>query len=598
LQKIVQEALQKGAELFQQGLLAEAETLCRKIFETAPGCPDANHLLGMIERKAGRSEQAVKWFSMAIQENPDVAAYHGNLGNAFRDLGCLEDAVESYQKTLSLKPDFLEAHSNLGVALKELGRLDEAVASFRAALAIKPDYFKAHINLGNALLKMMLYEDAEASYRAALAVRPDSCNAHLWLANALRRQNRHEDAVASCRAALALAPERAEAHSSLGTAFREMGRLDDAVDSYQRALSLDQDNTGAHSNLGVALADMGRLEDAAASHLKALEIDPGNAEARYNLGLLHLMAGRFREGWTGYALRWYLDEYADKPEFPQAPWDGSTLAGKSILVWAEQGIGDEIMFAGMIPDLIETGARVTLECDHRLVPLYQRSFPGIECVPRAAPPVRETRRDDIDFQMPVGDFCGWFREDLASFPARSGFLKADSARTAELRARYQERFPDKHIIGLSWRGGSQLMGAGRSIPLADWLAILSHPRCAFVSLQYGDVEEELDDLRRDHGIDILRDPDVDPFRDIDGLASQIAAMDSVFSIANITLQLAGALGVPTWALLMKTPDWRWMLDRDDSPWYPSVKLFRQEARNDWVGVIERIAKALNERFKN
>ncbi len=598
MQLLVEEALQKGAQLQQQGLLAEAETLCLKILETAPGHSDANHLLGIIERQLGRSEKAAVRFSLAIQENPGVANYHANLGNAFRDLGRLEDAVDSYQQALSLKPDFPEANSNMGVTLKELGRFDEAVACFRNALALEPDYFEANINLGNTLSKMMRPEDAEASYRAALAVQPESSDAHLSLANALRRQSRFDDAVDSCRTAMDLAPGKAKAHSGLGTVFREMGRLEEAADCYHHALSIEPDNAEAHTNLGVALVGLGRLEEANASQLKALEIAPGNAEAKYNLGLLHLMAGRFREGWEGYALRWQLEEFEGKPNIPQAEWNGSDLTGKSILVWAEQGIGDEIMFAGLVPDLIETGAKVVLESDHRLVSLYQRSFPEAECVPREAPPAPETLREDVDFQAPGGDLCSVFRAGLASFPDRSGFLKADPEQTAELRARYQERFPDKHLIGISWRSGSKLTGGIRSIPLTDWLDVLSHSRCAFVSLQYGDVEEEISGLKRDQGIDVLVDSDIDPFGDIDGLSSQIAAMDSVFTIANITLQLAGALGIPTWALLMKTPDWRWMLDRDDSPWYPEMRLFRQGERNDWAGVINRVAQALNERFED
>ena len=377
-----------------------------------------------------------------------------------------------------------------------------------------------------------------------------------------------------------------------------MGRIEDAVESYKHALSLDPDFADVHSNLGVAFLEMGQLDDARACQLKALDIDANCAEAHYNLGLLHLMAGRFREGWEQYAWRWRLDDYASKPEIPVAEWDGSDLANKTILIWAEQGIGDEILFAGIIPDLIATGAKVIVESDPRLTPLYQRSFTGIECIAKGQLPTSGSGYEDIDFQVPVGDLGGWFRPDMASFSTPSGYLKADPEQTADLSVRYHELFPDKHLVGISWRSSSVLTGGGRSIRLVDLLAVLSHPRCAFVNLQYGDVADELDGLSRDHGIDVLVDPDIDPFGDIDGLSSQIAAMDSVFSIDNITLQLAGALGVQTWTLLMKTPDWRWMLDRDDSPWFPGMRLFHQEKSNDWHGVIERLTQALNERFED
>ena len=598
LQRLIEEILRQGLDLHQKGFLEEAEKLYLKILEADPNNPNANYFLGLIARQTDRNERALPLFIKAIEGNSNEPAYHADLGSVLHRLGRLEDAVAGYQNALVLKPDFPEVLSNKGVALKELGRLEEAVACFRSALEINQDFVKAHINLGNALLKMLRREEAEACYRTALAINPDFLDAHLGLGKALRKQGRQDEALVSYQHAVALMPNSPEAHNSLGTVFKELGRIEDAVESYQQALSLNPDFADVHSNLGVASLEMGQLDDAEAWQLKALEIDADCAEAHYNLGLLYLMAGRFREGWDEYHWRWRLDEYSNKPQIPVSEWDGSDIANKTILIWAEQGVGDEILFAGIIPDLIATGARVILESDPRLVPLYQRSFPGIECIARGELPASGRRYEDIDFQAPVGDLGGWFRPDMASFSTPCGFLKADPERTAQQRARYQERFPDKHLVGISWRSISMHTGGGRSLALEDWLPVLSHPRCAFVNLQYGDVAEELDVLERDHGIDVLVDPDIDPFGDIDGLSSQIAAMDSVISIDNITLLLAGALGVSTWALLMSPPDWRWLLDRDDSPWYPEMRLFRQEKTKDWTGVIDRMARALNGRFEN
>ena len=540
----------------------------------------------------GKIDAAIEAFRRAISIDPQYAAAHHNLGILLRRQGQFDEAIESYTRATAIQPDFVEAHYNLGNALFDLGDLDAAVASYHKALAIKPDFAQAHNNLGNALIKLGKLEDAVASYHKALAVEAEYVEAHKNLGNALQQLGQLEDAVASYHKALAINPDFAEAHNNLGLALQSLERPDEAVASYHKALTVRPDFPKALNNLGLALQDLGRLEDAVASYHKALTIKPDYAEAHHNLGLALLLDGQLKEGWDEYEWRWQAGDSKKLRHFTQALWREEPIQGKTILVWGEQGVGDEVFFASMVPDLIDAGAKVVLECDPRLVPLYRRSFPGAECIARKNPPAQVTLGGDIDFQAPSGDLGRWFRADLASFPARSGFLKADPAQTAELRARYQERFPGRHLVGLSWRSGSKSTGVGRSIPLADWLAILSHPRCAFVSLQYGDVEEELDGLRRDHGIDILLDPDVDPFRDIDGLASQIAAIDSVFSIANITLQLAGALGVSTWALLMKIPDWRWMLDRDDSPWYPRMRLFRQEKKNDWARVIERIAEAV------
>ena len=567
--------------------------------ETGQGDKAVNHgIRGEQLAGEGKIDAAIEAFRRAISIDPQYAAAHHNLGILLRRQGQFDEAIESYTRATAIQPDFVEAHYNLGNALFDLGDLDAAVASYHKALAIKPDFAQAHNNLGNALIKLGKLDESLVCYQKALAVEAEYVEAHKNLGNALQQLGQLEDAVASYHKALAINPDFAEAHNNLGLALQSLERPDEAVASYHKALTVRPDFPEALNNLGTVLQDLGDLDEAVASYRKALTIKPDYAEAHHNLGLALLLDGQLKEGWDEYVWRWQAGDGKKLRHFTQALWREEPIQGKTILVWGEQGVGDEVFFASMVPDLIDAGAKVVLECDPRLVPLYRRSFPGAECIARKNPHAQVTLGGDIDFQAPSGDLGRWFRADLASFPARSGFLKADPAQTAELRARYQERFPDKHIIGLSWRSGSKSTGVGRSIPLADWLAILSHPRCAFVSLQYGDVEEELDGLRRDHGIDILLDPDVDPFRDIDGLASQIAAIDSVFSIANITLQLAGALGVPTWALLMKTPDCRWMLDRDDSPWNPGMRLFRQEARNDWAGVIERIAKALNERFKN
>ena len=495
--------------------------------------------------------------TQAIQESIDLALQHHAAGR-------LPEAESIYQQILQTDPNQPVALNLLGAIAHQVGKHDTAVDLITKALTIQPDYAEAHGNLGNAFKELGKLDEAVASYHKALAIKPDL----------------------------------AEAHSNLGLALQDLGKLDEAVASYNKAIALNPDLAEAHNNLGNTLQDLGRLDEAVASYHKALTIKPDYAEAHHNLGLALLLDGQLKEGWDEYEWRWQAGDSKKLRHFTQALWREEPIQGKTILVWGEQGVGDEVFFASMVPDLIDAGAKVVLECDPRLVPLYRRSFPGAECIARNNPPAQVTLGGDIDFQAPSGDLGRWFRADLASFPARSGFLKADPAQTAELRARYQERFPGRHLVGLSWRSGSKSTGVGRSIPLADWLAILSHPRCAFVSLQYGDVEEELDGLRRDHGIDIFRDPDMDPLMDIDGLASQIAALDSVFSIATVTLQLAGALGGPTWALLMKTPDWRWMQDREDSPWYPSMRLFRQEKRKDWEGVIERVAAELADLVKD
>ena len=598
MQQFVQETLQKGAQLHQQGLLAEAETLYRKILETAPGHPDANHLLGMIERQAGRNEQAVEWYSRAIQANPDVAAYHGNLGNAFKDLGRLEEAVSSYHKALAIKPDFAEAHSNLGSTLKELGRLDEAVASLHKALAIKPDFAVAHNNLGNSLKELGRLDEAVASYRKALAIQPDYAEAHSNLGNALQDLGLLDEAMASYRKALAIQPDYAEAHGNLGNALQDLGRLDEAVASYHKALAIKPDFVKAHINLGGTLKELGQLDEALACHRRAVEIDPGSAEAHHHLSLQLLQLGEMQEGWDEYEWRWRLKYGVLPRDFPHVPWQGEDPGGKTILVWSEQGIGDEILFAGMIPALTDAGARVILECDPRMVDLFARSFPGVTCIARGAatdprPVDASLLEPGIDYQSAAGSLGRWLRPNTDPRPGPAAYLAADGARRDALRERYKAGGGGL-LVGISWNSKNKRIGDKKSLPLLSLSPLAGIPGVQLVDLQYGDTRAERNAFAADTGVEILHDDSIDQMADLDAFGAQVSAMDLVVTVSNTTAHFAGALGVPTWVMVNSTPLPCWLLDRDDSPWYPSATLFRQALGGEWTDVIKHIVNRLRD----
>ncbi len=662
----IQDALTLGLQHHNSGNLSQAEDLYRKILETAPGHPDANHLLGMIERQAGRNEQAVEWYSRAIQANPDVAAYHGNLGNAFKDLGRLDEAVASYLKALAIEPDFAEAHSNLGSALKELGRLDEAVASYRKALTIKPDlagahnnlgnalkdlgkldeavasyrkalaiqpdYAEAHSNLGNALQDLGALDEAMASYRKALAIQPDYAEAHGNLGNALQELERLDEAVASYRKALAIQPDFVEAHSNLGNALQDLGALDEAVASYRKALAIQPDFAEAHSNLGLALQDLGALDEAVASyhkalaikpdfvkahtnlggtlkemgqldealacHRRAVEIDPDSTDAHYHLSLHLLLLGEMKEGWDEYEWRWRTKYGVLPRDFPQAPWQGEDPGGKTVLVWCEQGIGDEILYAGMIPALTDAGARVILECDPRMVDVFARSFPGVTCIARGAassprPVDARLVEPGIDYQSAAGSLGRWLRPNTDPRPGPAAYLAADGAGRDALRERYKADGGGL-LVGVAWNSKNKRVGDKKSLPLLNLGPLAGIPGVQLVDLQYGDTRAERKAFAADTGAEILHDDSIDQMADLDAFAAQVSAMDLVVTVSNTTAHFAGALGVPTWVMLNSTPLSCWLLDRDDSPWYPSVTLFRQAVGGEWADVIKHIVNRLRD----
>jgi tetratricopeptide (TPR) repeat protein len=524
---------------------------------------------------------------------PDYVEAHNNLGNAFNGLGKLDEAVASYQKALAIKPKFAEAHNNLGSTLDDLGKRDEAVASYRKAIAIKPNYAEAHHNLALALDALQRWDDAVASYYMALAINPDYAEAHFNLGNSLKEQNKLDDAVASYRKALAIKPDYVEAHNNLGVTFQDLNKLDEALACYNSALTIQPDYAEAHNNFGNTLKELGQLDDAVARYRKVLTIKPDHAEAHVNLSYVLQLQGNLKDGWEEYAWRSKTKKTGTRT-LPVEMWSGSPLRGKSILVYAEQGVGDEITFASCVPDLLEQSPKeIFLECSPRLEALFARSFPGVH--------VRGTKKDtDLswlgdsvrpDFALLIGSLPRFFRNSIADFPERQSYLTPNP----DLIAKWTQRLAGLKAglkIGISWEGGSKPSIIRKaSIALSEWRPLLSM-NASFINLQYGDVSEEIATLG---DVQIHDWPDNDPLTDLDNQAALISCLDLVITIDNATVHMAGALGTKAWALVEQVPDWRWPeVFGDCPPLYRSVRLFRQKQIFEWGEVIDRVAQDLRD----
>jgi hypothetical protein len=303
---------------------------------------------------------------------------------------------------------------------------------------------------------------------------------------------------------------------------------------------------------------------------------------------VNLVTGDFDNGWREYNWRWRMQDFSSRhAEYDKPLWDGGDLGGKRLLVWSEQGIGDEIMFAGLIPDLIERGIDVILESEPRLVPLFARSFPPVTCIAKGG------ANQPFDFHIPTGGLGQVLRPSLGSFPDPAPYLVADPELRTTLRDRYHNQGAGA-LVGLAWHSASPYAGRESSLTLPELHPLLETPEVTFVNLQYGDTADQRSAFARETGIDIVHDDQVDQMADMDAFASQVAAMDLVVSIDNSATQLAGALGVPTWGLLRAVPFWLWGMNGDDSIWYPSMRLFRQSRPGDWNGVIKRVCRALGE----
>ncbi len=509
-----------------------------------------------------------------------------------------EAAETAYRRILTARPDCAELHSNLGSMLAEQGRLDEARAAFETAIALRPEFAQAHCNLGGVLRSMGRLADAERHLRRAVACAPDYWKALHNLGQVLHEREQFDAAINCYEQALHLQGGSVETIVNLAAVRHDQERYDEAQSLLARAIALRPAAHQAHHNLGRVLQAQGQLEEALRSFDTALVIEPNEPEARLNRAYTLLQLGRYSEGWAQYEWRWHAKSAAGGPRnLPQPLWNGSPLAGRTILVHAEQGVGDEVMFASCYRDLISEGAHCTITCDQRLAPLFRRSFPTATLLPviRGQEDWHEIARQRCDFQTPAGSLPRYLRGNAESFPRQASFLVADERRVQIWRSRLAA-LGQGPKIGISWRAGTHCIEVRqRSTALAAWRDLLAARGVHFVNLQYGDCAGEIAELQTRHAITVHHWPEVDPLIDLDGFAAQIAALDLVISVGNATVHLAGALGKPTWALLPCHWGWRWLAGRTDTAWYRSVRLFRLNRPNHWQALFERLRQEWLER---
>jgi tetratricopeptide (TPR) repeat protein len=546
----ISEALAIAIQHHQAGRLQAAEQIYGQILARQPNHADAWHLLGFIAYQMGKHEIAVEYIGYAIRLAGNQASFHHNLGDAYRALGKTADAVSCYRRALQLQPDLVESHNNLGVAFEEQGRLEEAVTCYRRALELKPDDAEIHNNLGNAL----------------------------------KDQGKLDEAVACCRRALELQPDYAAAHNTLGNALKDQGKLDEAVACCRRALELKPDYAEAHNSLGVAFIDQGKLDEALACCRRALELKPDFAAAHKNLSLLSLLTGDFPRGWAEYEWR-RRAKPSQRRDFSQPLWDGQPLEGRTILLHAEQGFGDTIQFIRYAPLVEQAGAAVLVECQRPLVRLLAGCRGVDELIGRG---------DDLppfDVHAPLLSLPGIFHTALRDIPATIPYLFADPGLVKHWRQELGGIAGFK--IGIAWQGNPKFpRDRDRSIPVGFFKPLASLPGTRFFSLQKGAGAEQLQDVAGRFPITEVGSR----LEDFTDTAAVMMNLDLVVTSDTAIAHLAGALGVRVWVALCFVPDWRWLLHRSDSPWYPTMRLFRQDRRGDWQGVFRRIEVALGEQM--
>jgi len=627
---------QTALDHHRAGEIEPAVRLYHQVLRIDPRHAEVLHLLGVAALQQNRYEAAAESIRRAIAEDNTNPLYHSNLGTAYRDLGEIDRAIDSFHEAIRLAPDFAGAHYNLGLALASVEHYEEAAGALRNAVRHDPEFADArsslgsaltacgchtdavtcfdraleldphaadvHYNRGNALCCLKRFDDAITDYHAAIKRTPGRYEVWNNLGVALKESERFTEALAALRRALILAPKSAETYNNLGAVYQFQGAIRTAADCYRQAIALNPGSCGPHINLGNVAGDCGHSDEALGHYNQALQIDPESAEANYNRALELLRMGRFADGWSVYHWRWQRKVL--RRTFPEPQWDGTDLSTRTILVYAEQGIGDEIMFASCLPEVIERAGQCVIECDPRLVTLLARSFPRASVTARpfnvsavdGMPQPAESELAPFDVHAALGSLPKFFRKDETAFPQSGGYIVPDAASVQTWRKRF-DILGTHPRVGISWRGGAEPDARRkRSTRLDQWQPILLLPGITFVNLQYGDCQEELAAVQSACGVTVHDWPDADPLNDLDNFAAQIAALDLVISIDNSTVHMAAAVGKRVWTLLPFASDWRWMRDREDSPWYPSMRLVRQSTPGHWNDLFSRTCRELRTRF--
>jgi tetratricopeptide (TPR) repeat protein len=617
--------IHQALEHHRAGNLSDAEAIYQNILRRDPHHVDALNLLGMLETQTGEFEAAEQHINQAIAKSPRNEQLHNNLGTVFKAQGKLKDSIRSfkkavelnpqfadayhnladvydeqgeteeaikyYRKAISLNPKLTEAYNNLGVTLEDHGKIEEAIECFKKALQLRPDYADALNNLGTAYKNNGDLKRAVECFEKAIELMPGSAVLFRNLASVLHDLGRYNDAVGLCKKALEIDPEYSEAYNDLGVFLNDYStigephegvrKLDEAILSFREAIKLNPTSIEAHSNLAGLLIDAGNIDEAATSVEVALRLDPESAQARFNQSLIMLLKGDLEQGLKEYEWRWKLGRY---PYQNGLLWNGDDIQGKTILLVPEQGLGDTIQFVRYTSFLKAAGATTIVKCQPSLFRLL-KTCQGIDHV------VAEDKDlPHFDTTAPLMSLPYLMKTTLNNIPSNVPYLSPSFDMVGKWKAKLG--ITNGYKVGISWQGSPEHRNdKNRSIHLSYFKLMADIEGVKLVSLQKG---HGADQLRENPGVvEILELEDMRHENwDFMDSAAVIKNLDLVITVDSAVAHLAGALGVPVWVLIPYGPDWRWMLEREDSPWYPTMRLFRQNELGNWTDVLVKVCESL------
>jgi tetratricopeptide (TPR) repeat protein len=582
-----------AAACLLQNRYDQAASLYESAFLKNPS-PDTAYYLGVAYNNSGRRKEARQWFQATLGLDKGHFESHCALGAIGLSENDNEMAQLHYAAAVETRHDAWDAHSNLGIAFYRTGRNEDAIDCFQLAHHFRPGVASTWHNEGLAQHAIGKHAAARACFEKALEQQPGSVDLLESLAVTYQCEGRFEEAVKKHLEALAIEPDRQDVLNNLGLAFREMGRFSESIETLQESLLVAPSSLSTRSNLGLALRDSGDVEGAMALFDQVLLEDPEFEDARWSASVTRLFLGDYERGWEDYEKRWTRKESLQRPfRFPA--WLGQPLTGRSLLVFGEQGLGDQIMFASCLGEVIGEARSVVVECSTRLEKLFARSFPAADVhgsdlelaieIPgwmKAMPP--------FDFQIAIGSLPYHFRKDRESFPRHEGYLKADPERVAYWRQRLAQLGPGTKV-GISWQGGAKMTRRYlRSMSPLELAGTVARVGAHCISLQYTNCADDLESLRTEHGIHVHHWEEA--IKDYDETAALVCALDLVVSVCTSVIHLTGALGRPLIVMAPAAPEWRYGRSGDGMPWYPSARLIRQARAGDWNDVLRQVSESI------
>jgi tetratricopeptide (TPR) repeat protein len=591
----VKRLLEKSLTHCHQGQFLEAKIIYEELLQLVPNHPQVLTNLGTIEIQLGGIEKGVLYLEKSIKVDPKQPKAISNLANALMEIEKFEEAIQYYNHALKLDSNFSDAYYNKARALKFTQKYEEAILNYQQAIKLNPQYFHAIVNLGFLYNELKEYDKALEQYNLAINLNPQSAEARYNRGIVYENLNESDKALNDYNLAIQIKPNFVDAYNNKSGVFRKLQRYEDAIEVVNQSIKIDPNNSVSINKKGLFLFEKKDFEGALNNFNWAIKLNPGFSDAVFNKAILKLSQDNYEDGWKFYQARWetkkllYLQ--TSKPELLDFH-----ITQKNILIWSEQGIGDEILFSSLLQDAFKLSNNFIVSIDPRMLSLFQRSFKKFTNVTFISSK-KLPNEISYDFHLPIGNLGKFFRSSLGDFKKQPlNYLICDDEKSMSLKKAFKNS--KKFICGIAWKSNNEEIGSDKSLSLKQLLPILELSDIDFIDLQYGETADEKKYLFDEHGIEIKTIDQVDNFSDIDGLSSLIDACDFVITSSNITAHLSGALGKKTYLLMPYSVGkiWYWHENRNKSLWYPSVNIYRQESNNSWNLPIENIISDLKDHY--